>query len=61
LIFDFGWRLGGIVALQLAEAGDGGAIVFRVFELAVERARPGGPGGVELRQVADEDDELGGD
>jgi hypothetical protein len=54
-IFDF--RMG-IFDLELAEAGDGVAVVFRVFELAVDRAGAGGPGGVELFEQADDGDQL---
>jgi hypothetical protein len=61
-IFDGGRRRrsgGGLFLLQLPETGDGGAILFRVLELAVERSRPGRPGRIKLRQIADEDDEFG--
>ncbi|OQB92401.1 MAG: hypothetical protein BWX86_01839 [Verrucomicrobia bacterium ADurb.Bin122] len=51
-----GGRLGG---LQGAETRDGVAVVFRVFEIAVERAGAGGPRGVELGEVAHEHDQLG--
>ena len=40
--------------------GDGVAVVFRVLELAVDRAGAGLPGGCELFEEADDGDQLGG-
>ena len=59
-IFNFRFSIFVFRKLEFAEAGDGIAVVFRVFELAINRAGPGGPGGVELFKQADDGDELRG-
>ena len=50
-----GTRVG---SLELAEGGDGVAVVLGIFELAVDRAGAGRPGGRELVEIANDGNDL---